>query len=178
MEAAIREAEQVILGELKEDECYEAVFNARFGQGYPCSSCGRATRWFRLNKIRAYSCQYCGNHLHPTAGTLIEGTKLPMRYWLLATYLQKIQTNGVSAVDLKRRLPISYLTARRVSRIIRNNIAPGSVLCYRTALSIPSLLVDISKASEPRPGKGLISIPVSREGIGGLALSVERPCNK
>lgn len=145
MDAATCDPERMILEGINEAECYEAVFNARFGPGFPCNSCGRATKWFRLRGKKAYSCQYCGNHLHPTAGTFIEGSKLPLRYWLLAIYLQKVQGNGVSAADLKSRLPISYITARRVSRIVKSHVSLGSRYNCESELFIPSLLSEITK---------------------------------
>lgn len=47
-------------------------------------------------------------------------TKLPLRTWFLARYFPTQQKNGISALQLKRHLGVSYPTARRVKhRLLR-----------------------------------------------------------
>ena len=46
-----------------------------------------------------------------TAGTLFEHTQLPLRTWYLALYLVTQSKNGISAMELKRQLGVSYNTA-------------------------------------------------------------------
>jgi hypothetical protein len=44
----------------------------------------------------------------------LAATKLPLTTWLLAMFLLTPQKNGISALELKRHLGVSYLTAWRV----------------------------------------------------------------
>ena len=46
-----------------------------------------------------------------TAGTLMDGTKLPLTTWFLAIYLLSQAKTGLSALALMRQLGISYRTA-------------------------------------------------------------------
>ena len=42
---------------------------------------------------------------------MFENTKLPLSSWYLAMYLLTQSKNGISAMDLKRQLGVSYNTA-------------------------------------------------------------------
>ncbi len=38
-----------------DETCLNHVFNSRFGQGYVCPSCNRASKWHRIQAERAYN---------------------------------------------------------------------------------------------------------------------------
>lgn len=59
-------------------------------------------------------CRHCRHQASLTAGTIFEATKLPLTTWFLAMFLLTQQKNGISALELKRHLGVSYLTAWRV----------------------------------------------------------------
>ena len=90
-------------------QCAQAVFQARWPQGFRCPACG-------YHK----DCQLPhpqGLPVHPlqAAGladrTVFEHTKLPLTTWYLAIYLLTQSKNGLSAMDLLRQLGVSYNTA-------------------------------------------------------------------
>ncbi len=58
----------------------------------------------------------CKHQASLTAGALFDNTKLPLRTWYLAMYLVTQSKNGISAMDLKRQLGVSYNTAWRVKQ--------------------------------------------------------------
>ncbi|WP_371933606.1 hypothetical protein [Oceanicaulis sp. MMSF_3324] len=49
----------------------------RFGQGHTCPKCERSAKWYRSEAERAFSCQWCGHHIHPTVGTPFEKSSRP-----------------------------------------------------------------------------------------------------
>ena len=106
-----------------DETCLQHLFNVRFGQGYACPSCGRASNWYRIKAERAYSCQWCGHHLHPTVGTIFALTRTPLQLWFYAIFLFTATRNGVAAKELERQLGVTYKTAWRMAGLIRKHMA-------------------------------------------------------
>lgn len=103
--------------------CLTHLFNVRFGQGFECPSCERPSNWYRIKAERAYSCQWCGHHLHPTVGTPFEQTRTPLQLWFYAIHLFTTTRHGVSAKELERQLGVTYKTAWRMAGLIRQHMA-------------------------------------------------------
>ncbi len=106
-----------------DETCLAHLFEVRFGQGFACPSCERASKWFRIKAERAYSCQWCGHHLHPTVGTPFEQTRTPLQLWFYAIYMFTTTRNGVAAKELQRQLGVTYKTAWRMAGLIREHMA-------------------------------------------------------
>lgn len=106
-----------------DETCLAHLFNVRFGQGYACPSCERPSKWHRIKAERAYSCQWCGHHLHPTVGTPFEQTRTPLQLWFYAIHLFTTTRHGVSAKELQRQLGVTYKTAWRMAGLIRQHMA-------------------------------------------------------
>ena len=111
------------LQQFPEESCLEHLFDVRFGQGFECPRCERESKWFRLKAERAYSCQWCGHHLHPTVGTPFEKTRTPLQLWFYAIHLVTQSRDGVSAKELERQLGVTYKTAWRMAKLIRQHLA-------------------------------------------------------
>jgi transposase-like protein len=106
-----------------DETCLNHLFEVRFGQGFECPKCERASKWFRIKAERAYSCQFCGHHLHPTVGTPFEQTRTPLQLWFYAVYLFTTTRHGVPAKELQRQLGVTYKTAWRMGHEIRKHMA-------------------------------------------------------
>lgn len=106
-----------------DESCLTHLFNVRFGEGFECPKCGRAGGWHRIKAERAYSCQWCGHHLHPTVGTPFEQTRTPLQLWFYAVHLFTTTRHGVSAKELERQLGVTYKTAWRMAGLIRQHMA-------------------------------------------------------
>ncbi len=106
-----------------DETCLQHLFDVRFGQGYECPKCERASKWFRIKAERAYSCQWCGHHLHPTVGTPFALTRTPLQSWFYAIFLFTTTRNGVAAKELQRQLGVTYKTAWRMGHEIRKHMA-------------------------------------------------------
>ena len=105
-----------------DEACLRHLFNVRFGQGHVCPKCRRKSRWFRFQAERAYACQWCGHHLHPTVGTPFEDSRTPLQFWFYAIYLFTTSRHGVPAKELERQLGVTYKTAWRMAHLIRKHM--------------------------------------------------------
>src|SRR3990172_10359597 len=70
-----------------DDACLEWLKNFLYPNGIFCEHCQRITKHHKVVSRRSYSCDYCGHHVHPTAGTIYEKTTTPLRLWFHATFL-------------------------------------------------------------------------------------------
>lgn len=106
-----------------DEACLRHLFEIRFGQGFACPSCKKPSRWSRIKAERAYSCQWCGHHLHPTVNTPFQQTRTPLQSWFYAIFLFTTTRNGVAAKELQRQLGVTYKTAWRMADKIREHMA-------------------------------------------------------
>lgn len=90
-----------------EQQCREHLFALRWPNGFHCPYCGH-DQYCQLKSRALYQCNQCHHQSSLVAGTLFEGTKLPLRLWFLAIYLITQEKNGISALELSRQLGISY----------------------------------------------------------------------
>ena len=103
--------------------CLEHLFNVRFGQGHECPKCERSAKWYRLASEQAFSCQWCGHHIHPMVGSIFEKSSTPLQLWFYAIFLFTTTRNGVAAKELQRQLGVTYKTAWRMGHKIREHMA-------------------------------------------------------
>ena len=87
-----------------------------------CHGNGIEGFWARL-KLSIRGTQHCGHHLHPTVGTPMERTHLPLHKWFYAMHLFSVSRHGVAAKELERQLDIPYKTAWRMAHEIRKYMA-------------------------------------------------------
>jgi len=106
-----------------DEACLAHLFNVRFGQGHTCPKCDRAAKWYRLQSEQAFSCQWCGHHIHPMVGSIFEKSRTPLQLWFYAIFLFTTTRNGVAAKELQRQLGVTYKTAWRMAHLIREHMA-------------------------------------------------------
>jgi len=106
-----------------DDACLAHLFDVRYGANHECPKCGKSGGWYRLKNVKAFSCQSCGHHLHPMAGTIYEGSTTPLQLWFYAMFLFTKSRNGVSGKELQRQLGVTYKTAWRMGHKIREHMA-------------------------------------------------------
>lgn len=70
-----------------------------------------------------YQCRACRHQTTLTAGTLFEGTKLPLRTWMLAIHLLTATKTNLAALELMRHLGVNYKTAWRVKHKVMQAMA-------------------------------------------------------
>lgn len=95
-----------------EEQCAEAVKQARWPGGFRCPRCGVADHYIVGHGARKlFQCNGCRHQTSLTAGSLMEHTKLPLTTWFLALYLISQAKTGLSSLALMRQLGVSYPTA-------------------------------------------------------------------
>jgi transposase-like protein len=108
-----------------EDTCLERLRKRHYPDGSACEKCLRETKYHRDAGRRSYSCQFCGHHVHPTAGTIFHKSTTPLRLWFHAIHLMAQTRCGISAKQLERTLGVTYKTAWRMFNKIRSMLRDG-----------------------------------------------------
>ncbi|MCW5749307.1 MAG: IS1595 family transposase, partial [Alphaproteobacteria bacterium] len=114
-----------------DDACLDAILAKRMGgERMVCARCGRNAKFYRIDGRRAYACQFCGDHFYPCVGTPFEDSRTSLQSWFYAMYLFTTTRHGVPAKELERQLGVTYKTAWRMARILRELMKdqePGSL---------------------------------------------------
>lgn len=95
-----------------EAQCEQALEATRWPQGFCCPRCAAMTSYaLRDGARKVFQCTACRHQTSLMAGTVFQGTKLPLTTWFLAIYLISQAKTGLSALALRRQLGVSYPTA-------------------------------------------------------------------
>ena len=100
--------------------CLEWIKNHLYPDGIDCPLCQMVTRHHRMITRRSYSCDRCGHHVHPTAGTIFGKSTTSLKSWFYAMFLMSATRSGISAKQLQRETGVTYKTAWRMFREIRS----------------------------------------------------------
>lgn len=93
-----------------EEQCRAALFSWRWPNGFECPRC-RGEVYSEITSRRLYQCAACRRQVSLTAGTIFHASKLPLTQWFRAMYHLGQCKNGISALELSRRLGVAYNTA-------------------------------------------------------------------
>lgn len=112
--------------EFPDDEaCLQWLWRTRHaedGLRATCPKCELRRPFHRVRGRPAWDCDYCGYHLHPTAGTIFEKSSTSLKLWFYAMFLMSQTSCEVSAKQLERELGVTYKTAWRMLHLIRNQL--------------------------------------------------------
>jgi transposase len=107
-----------------DDACLQAIFDRKADEYGVCKGCGVVSpKWHKLENRRAYSCQDCGHHVYPCAGTVFHKSPTNLTKWFHAMYLMTATRNGASAKELERQLGVTYKCAHRMGHQLRKLMA-------------------------------------------------------
>lgn len=152
-----------------ESSCRRMLARFRWGQEPLCVQCGSDKTWELANG--RIECHGCGYQMSVTAGTVLHGTRKPLRLWFRAIWEMCARKNGISAKDLQRILGFgSYETAwlwmQKLRRcMVRNHRSPldGEVVVDDAYLG--------AEGGRPgRPGEQKAAIFVASEAGGRVRL--------
>ena len=108
--------------------CLEWLWRNRYasdGVHAHCPKCEtiRAFKRYDTSQQRqSWTCMACGYHLHPTAGTIFHKSSTSLHLWFYAMYLMTSTRCGISAKQLERELGVTYKTAWRIAKEIRQEL--------------------------------------------------------
>jgi len=110
-------------------ECLDWLWRERFspdGSHAHCPKCEQERKFHRVRSRPSWSCDVCGHHIHPTAGTIFHKSSTSLQLWFYAMYLMTSTRCGISAKQVERELGVTYKTAWRMCNLIRNELMDES----------------------------------------------------
>ena len=103
-----------------DDACLVWLMAQRYPDGIAfCDKCLTERKHHRIAARRAWSCDYCGKMISPTAGSIFAKSPTPLRLWFYAMYLMGQTRCGISAKQIQRETGVTYKTAWRMFKQIR-----------------------------------------------------------
>src|SRR5215213_2618124 len=93
-----------------EEKCRAAVRQWRWPKGFECPVCGGTSHsWVKTRGL--FQCTACRRQTSLIAGTIFAATKVPLRTWFRAMYHLTQGKQGLSSIELGRRLGVTQTTA-------------------------------------------------------------------
>lgn len=96
------------------ESCLEWIKNQLYPNGIRCQVCNIVTKHHKALNKPYYSCDKCGNHVHPTAGTLFHKSTTPLNIWFKVIGQILHSQKRISAKEIQREFGITYKTAWRM----------------------------------------------------------------
>lgn len=150
-----------------EEACREYLMKLRWPTGFVCPVCRGKGGW--ADRRHRWTCQDCRRQTTVTAGTIFEGTHLPLQLWFRAVWLVTSQKSGASALGLQRVLGLgSYETAWSwLHKLRRAMVRPGRDR-LKGAVEVDEAFVGGISAGTGRDGigKALVAIAAEEDGKG------------
>lgn len=100
-----------------EEQCFAALLAIRKAEGMSCPKCPDARIYVSGRRI---GCTTCNRRWSVTAGTVMASTKLPLTTWFRAMHAMTSTKQSISAVELSRRLGVSYPTGWYLEKRLRH----------------------------------------------------------
>lgn len=115
-----------------EAEAYKHLESVRWEDGVTCPHCKnigadfiesengtRKTRTGSISYRRIWRCHNCKKQFSVLVGTIFEDSRIPLFKWLLAIHELNADKNGISSVELSRKLGITQKSAWFMAQRIR-----------------------------------------------------------
>jgi transposase-like protein len=108
---------------MTEEEARKYVEAIIWTNGPVCPHCGGSRSWEVKSKTArpgVYKCAECGEQFTVTVGTIMHGSHITLRQWVIAFHLMTSSKKGVSALQIQRNLGLgSYRSAWHLAHRIR-----------------------------------------------------------
>src|SRR5260370_60415 len=127
-----------------EEACRKAWVAWRWPEGFECPRCAAQIRDRQL-----LQCAHCRYQTSLIAGTILQGTKLPMRVWFRAMHLLAQGKKGLSNVELGRRLGISTNAAWRVQHKLMQAMLDRALRYQPGATRLPAAQHSVRHTKNP-----------------------------
>jgi len=110
-----------------EQTCIDYLADVRWSGKPECPYCAYDEKIYRLNPAKRstqWKCGKCRQKFSVRVGTIFEDSKLSLRKWYFAIYLNAAHKRGISSHQLARDIKVTQKTAWFVLHRIRNGFAP------------------------------------------------------
>ncbi len=109
-----------------EEQCLAAWVKVRQAAVMACPRCGNPKSYVYGRRV---GCTRCDMRWSITAGTVMADTKLPLATWFRAMHMMSSTKQCISAVELGRRLGVSYPTAWYLHKRLRHAMTEEADRC-------------------------------------------------
>jgi len=151
-----------------DDTCLDWLFRKRWPDGVNCEKCGKITKHYHIKGTPFYSCEFCGNHVHPMAGTIFQDTKYDhLRLWFRAIISMAVTRCGISSRQLSRDLGVTVKTGYRMWKQIRSTFAENEGIKFIGHVEIDETYIGgrkTGKRGRGAEGKTVVLGIVERKG--------------
>jgi transposase-like protein len=96
-----------------EEKCRAVVIASRWPNGFECPACG-GRAYCEVTTRGLFQCSACRRQTSPIAGTIFASTHVPLRLWFRAMYHLTQSKQGISSIELGRRLGVTQTTAWKI----------------------------------------------------------------
>ena len=96
-----------------EEKCRAVVIASRWPNGFECRACG-GRAYCEVTTRGLFQCSACRRQTSPIAGTIFASTHVPLRLWFRAMYHLTQSKQGISSIELGRRLGVTQTTAWKI----------------------------------------------------------------
>src|SRR5271154_2378159 len=135
-----------------EEACRKAWFAWRWPEGFKCPRCA-STKYCEIQGRQLLQCRRCRYQTSLIAGTVLQGTKLPIRVWFRAMHLLGQGKKGISNIELGRRLGIPPNAAWRLQHKLMQAMLERDRR-YKLAAAGPRIEIDDAYIGGERTGEG------------------------
>jgi transposase-like protein len=106
----------------REEDCIRVLFEAKWPDGFRCPRCGHPHAYtISTRRLPLYQCSSCDAQTSLIAGTVMEGSRTPLRLWFQAMLLHALP-EGVNALQLSTIIKVTYKTAWLICHKIRHGM--------------------------------------------------------
>ena len=151
-----------------EEACRTYLRDLRWPDGVRCPKCNQE-RPYLISTRHLWECRACHYQFSVMVGTVMQDSKLPLRSWFLAIFLDSQSKRGISALELQKQAGICYESAWYLLRRIR------SAMSQRDRDHLLSGLIELDDAyfggvCEGRYGRGIgqskaaVAVAINDEG--------------
>jgi len=105
--------------------CLDWLWRENFsadGERAECPKCDAERKFHRVASRPSWSCDVCGHHIHPTAGTIFHKSSTGLDTWFKAIFIMGSTRCGASAKQIERETGVTYKTAWRMAKLIRTHL--------------------------------------------------------
>jgi transposase-like protein len=104
-----------------DEACAGYLEKLRWPEGFTCPKCASKAEPYRFTAFPdRFRCRACKVNTYLTAGTVMQGTRTPLKTWFWAAFLVTVETPGKSALQFQKLLGITrYETAFQLFHKLR-----------------------------------------------------------
>ena len=95
-----------------------------------CAKCQKVTNHYRIMGRKVSSCEFCGTQVSPTADTIFHKSATSLKSWFHAMFLMASTRTGISAKQLEREIGVTYKTAWRMFKQIRELMVQDGITLF------------------------------------------------